>query len=223
MDPIQAIIVDKIRQNKECLDNRDRLKGFLLDILSEEKLKRNMILWAYDEDIVDRLIAGDVYAARGMACKLQKDYGLSADNAQWCVETWGHILSVDVSMADDEKNIQEDSEAQHQQAVNSNGGDTKETAGFIREEYRPTCGSDGTGAFNIFGNYYKYVLDELTESEQKIFRQMHEPGNEHTIEEVCNLCGVSKQQVLQVEKKALRKLSLFRNQDKWSRMKRKNL
>ncbi|MDO4472430.1 MAG: hypothetical protein Q4C17_04620, partial [Bacillota bacterium] len=55
MDDIQKKLVTMIKEQPSCINDRKQLRAILLDYLPQNKLQQNLILNAYDEDIVERL------------------------------------------------------------------------------------------------------------------------------------------------------------------------
>lgn len=48
-------IATMIKEQPSCVNDRKQLRAILLDYLPQNKLQQNLILNAYDEDIVERL------------------------------------------------------------------------------------------------------------------------------------------------------------------------
>ena len=94
MDDIQKLLVKMIDEQPSCVNDRKQLKAVLSDYLPQNKLQQNLILNAYDEDIVNRLKpSSDVTLhALQMVKILSDDYGLANDAAMWSVISWCQML-----------------------------------------------------------------------------------------------------------------------------------
>ena len=97
MDDMQKAICDAFRQNPDIIGDRQRLKSALADIIPTEKLMQNIILDAYDEDVVSKFAGNNEIAMQ--ALKLNRDlvdgYGLTDESATWSVSTWCYMLGHD--------------------------------------------------------------------------------------------------------------------------------
>ena len=94
MDDIQKLLVKMIDEQPSCINDRKQLKAVLSDYLPQNKLQQNLILNAYDEDIVNRLKpSSDVTLHALQMVKILSDgYGLTNDAAMWSVISWCQIL-----------------------------------------------------------------------------------------------------------------------------------
>ena len=52
MDDTQKLLVKMIKEQPSCINDRKQLRAVLLDYLPQNKLQQNLILNAYDEDVV---------------------------------------------------------------------------------------------------------------------------------------------------------------------------
>ena len=94
MDDIQLKLIKMVKERPECLDDRKQLRAHLLDYLPQNKLQQNLILNAYDEEIVQKLnfsLDTTLHALR-MTKTLSDGYGLTKDAATWSVVTWCYML-----------------------------------------------------------------------------------------------------------------------------------
>lgn len=96
MDDIQKKLVTMIKEQPSCINDRKQLRAILLDYLPQNKLQQNLILNAYDEDIVDRLKpSSDVTLHALQMVKILSDgYGLTKDAAMWSVISWCQMLKL---------------------------------------------------------------------------------------------------------------------------------
>ncbi len=95
MDAIQKSIIEMIKKNKQCLNDRVMLRSLLLDVIPENKLQQNLFLFAYDEGIINRLPGEDLsLGSSNMEALLRKNYGISDADAKWCVDTWCFVLGL---------------------------------------------------------------------------------------------------------------------------------
>ena len=94
MDDIQKLLVKMIDEQPSCINDRKQLRAVLIDYLPQDKLQQNLILNAYDEDIVGKLKpSSDVTLhALQMVKTLPEDYGITKDAAMWSVLSWCHML-----------------------------------------------------------------------------------------------------------------------------------
>jgi hypothetical protein len=97
MDDSQRKLKDLQKTVPGCVDNRQKLRSALSDLLPAEKLRCNLILNAYDEEIVSKLTGGrdTTLAALNMIKVLKDSYGITDDLAFWSVESWCYILGLD--------------------------------------------------------------------------------------------------------------------------------
>lgn len=97
MDEIQKKLVTMIKEQPSCINDRKQLKAILLDYLPQNKLQQNLILNAYDEDIVERLKpSSDVTLHALQMVKILSDgYGLTKDAAMWATITWCLMMKKD--------------------------------------------------------------------------------------------------------------------------------
>lgn len=94
MDDIQKLLVKMIDEQPSCINDRKQLRAVLIDYLPQDKLQQNLILNAYDEDIVGKLKpSSDVTLhALQMVKTLPEDYGITKDAAMWSVISWCQML-----------------------------------------------------------------------------------------------------------------------------------
>ena len=95
MDNIQKALVQMISDQPLCINDRKQLKAVLSDYIPQNKLQQNLILDAYDEDIVNRLQASSDATLHSlqMVKILEDGYGLTKDAAIWAVVTWCKMLN----------------------------------------------------------------------------------------------------------------------------------
>lgn len=83
----------------ECISNRAKLKGVIADLYPTEKLKINIILAAFDENIAEAISMAsqldDVLANRFIKI-LNNDYGIGESKARWAVAFWFKYYGVTV-------------------------------------------------------------------------------------------------------------------------------
>ena len=97
MDKNQKLICDMVRQNPECITERSILRAALSDILPNDKLCQNVLLNAYDIDIVKSISnkSDATLIALNIISQLEQDYGITKDIAFWAVQTWCYVLKLD--------------------------------------------------------------------------------------------------------------------------------
>ena len=97
MDEIQKKVCTITDILPNCLSNRRILQSGLSDILAGDRLHINLLLSAYDENIVDRLMSNNdaVIVSTNMIRRLKIGYGFSDELCAWSVITWLFILKRD--------------------------------------------------------------------------------------------------------------------------------
>lgn len=96
MDQIQQSLCDIKKQKPACLTDRNILRAVLADYLPNNKLKQNLILNAFDSDVVQTLRRGPDVTLSALNCisQLESDYGITKDAAFWSVQTWCYLLGL---------------------------------------------------------------------------------------------------------------------------------
>ena len=96
MDQIQRSLCSMIRRKPSCLTDRNILRAVLADYLPSNKLKQNLLLNAFDNDIVQNLRKGSDVTLSALNCisQLENDYGITKDAAFWSVQTWCYLLGL---------------------------------------------------------------------------------------------------------------------------------
>ena len=89
MDKYAAELSRLIKNKPSCLNSSRGLRSALLDnhVFGNESLKTNLLVMAHEAGIVSKPCNNSADANRLMN-KLQTNYGISADNAYWAVDTW---------------------------------------------------------------------------------------------------------------------------------------
>lgn len=97
MDQIQQLLCNTLKQKSDCFVDRNIFRAVLADCLPNNKLKQNLLLNAFDNDIVQNLRNGvDVtLIALNYISQLENDYGITKDAAFWSVQTWCYLLGLD--------------------------------------------------------------------------------------------------------------------------------
>lgn len=97
MDQIQQSLCDMKKQNHECLSDRNILRAVLADYLPNNKLKQNLLLNAFDNDVIQKLRKGSDVTLSALNCisQLENDYGITKDAAFWSIQTWCYLLGLD--------------------------------------------------------------------------------------------------------------------------------
>lgn len=97
MDRIQQSLCDTIKQNPACLAERNIFRAALADCLQSDKLKQNLLLNAFDLDVVQKLCKGSdiTFSALNCISQLESDYGITKDAAFWSIQTWCYLLGMD--------------------------------------------------------------------------------------------------------------------------------
>ena len=97
MDQIQQSLCDMKNQKPACLSDRSILRAALADYLPNNKLKQNLLLNAFDNDIAQNLRRGSDVTLSALNCisQLENDYGITKDAAFWSIQTWCYLLGLD--------------------------------------------------------------------------------------------------------------------------------
>ena len=98
---------DSLLHYPELAQDRLRIRSILLDKFSNNKLKVNLLMMGYDENIISLANSQINYTAvKQMENKLLKNHGISSENAVWIVQTWlNDIFNVVMTGTDNEVSI----------------------------------------------------------------------------------------------------------------------
>ena len=93
-------IKDIARLIDGCLDDRSKVKAVFSDWLSSNRLQINLLMNAYDSDVVSKLRScvgknDSALTLQGLMQTLIDDYGISDSSAQWALITWCYLLGLD--------------------------------------------------------------------------------------------------------------------------------
>lgn len=115
MDLTQQSLCDMKKQKPACLTDRNILRAALADYLPNNKLKQNLLLNAFDNDVVQNLRKGSDVTLSALNCisQLENDYGITKDVAFWSIQTWCYLLELD-AVADALVVLQPQNQAQPQ-------------------------------------------------------------------------------------------------------------
>lgn len=97
MDQIQTVLKDMILHHPDCISSRSKMKALLFDYLPSNRRECNLLLSAFDEDVVPKLNdhADPALSAMRVVKLLKDDHGLTGDAATWAVQTWCYLLNAD--------------------------------------------------------------------------------------------------------------------------------
>lgn len=97
MDDIQKRLTQMLEEQPSCVDDRRQFRSLLQDYIPQNKLQANLLLNAYDEDVVTQLkSSSDVTLhALQLAKSLSDNYGVTKEAAIWSVVTWCYMLCLD--------------------------------------------------------------------------------------------------------------------------------
>lgn len=115
MDLTQQSLCDMKKQKPACLTDRNILRAALADYLPNNKLKQNLLLNAFDNDVVQNLRKGSDVTLSALNCisQLENDYGITKDAVFWSIQTWCYLLELD-AVADALVVLQPQNQAQPQ-------------------------------------------------------------------------------------------------------------
>ena len=96
MDSAQKNVITLLKENPDGLQTRNRFRSLLLDYLPNDRMHINLLLSAYDEDIVPSLSTGNdkTLVALRMIKVLQDNYGITAEASMWTVKTYCYLLNL---------------------------------------------------------------------------------------------------------------------------------
>lgn len=97
MDQIQQSLCEMRKQKPACLTDRNILRAAIADYLPSNKLQQNLLLNAYDLDIVNSLSnsSDKTLVALNLISQMENDFGIQKDSAIWAIATWCYLLSLD--------------------------------------------------------------------------------------------------------------------------------
>ena len=97
MDQIQQLLYDIKNKKSDCLTDRNILRAVLADYLPSNKLQQNLLLNAYDIDVVGSLknSTDKTLAALNLVSQVENNFGIQKDSAIWAIATWCYMLGVD--------------------------------------------------------------------------------------------------------------------------------
>lgn len=97
MDQVQKLLCDTIKQKSDCFADRNIFRAMIADCIPNNKLKQNLLLNAFDNDIVRSLRNGSDITLSALNCisQLENDYGITKGAAFWSVQTWCYLLRLD--------------------------------------------------------------------------------------------------------------------------------
>lgn len=97
MDQIQQSLCDMRIQKPACLTDKNILRAALADYLPNNKLKQNLLMNAFDNDVAHNLRKGSDVTLSALNCisQLENDYGITKDAAFWSIQTWCYLLGLD--------------------------------------------------------------------------------------------------------------------------------
>ncbi len=96
MDQVQKSLCDRKNQKPACLKDRNILRSVLADYLPNNKLKQNLLLNAFDNDVVQVLNRSSDITSAALNCfsQLENDYGITKDAAFGSIQTWCYLLGL---------------------------------------------------------------------------------------------------------------------------------
>lgn len=97
MNQIQQSLCDMKKQKPTCLTDRNILRAALADYLPNNKLQQNLLLNAYDIDVVKGLSnsSDKTLTALNLVSQMENDFGILKDSAIWSSATWCYLLVLD--------------------------------------------------------------------------------------------------------------------------------
>ena len=136
MDDIQKKLVAMANEQPSCLKDQKQLRAVLMDYIPQNRLQQNLILNAYDDDVIAKLSSATDSAliALKMIKALKSNYGLTTDLAFWSIESWCQILGMDETA----------------QAI----AIVRPSCADVRDNSQPTQqAASYRASFNLFGTY----------------------------------------------------------------------
>lgn len=96
MDVMQSKLIEMKAEQPNCMESRQKFKAVLSDYLPSNKREINLLLSAFDEDVVAKLSSARdaTLAAIRFAKMLQNDCGMTVDASYWTIVTWCFLLGL---------------------------------------------------------------------------------------------------------------------------------
>lgn len=97
MDQLQSSLQTMVKRQPNCLYDRNTFRSMLADCLPNNKLKQNLLMNAFDNDVIQHLRKGTDVTLSALTCisQLENDYGITKDAAFWAIQTWCYLLGLD--------------------------------------------------------------------------------------------------------------------------------
>lgn len=97
MDQFQQLLCDMKSRKPACLMDRSILRAALADYLPNNKLQQNLVLNAYDIDVVHGLSnsSDKTLTALNLISQMENDFGIQKDSSVWAIATWCYMLALD--------------------------------------------------------------------------------------------------------------------------------
>ena len=97
MDQIQQSLCEMRKQKPDCLTDRNILRAAIADYLPGNKLQQNLLLNAYDLDVVNSLSnsSDKTLVALNLISQMANDFGVQKNSAIWAISTWCYLLALD--------------------------------------------------------------------------------------------------------------------------------
>ena len=97
MDQLQQALCDMKDKMPACLTDRNILRAALADYLPNNKLQQNLLLNAFDSDVIQSIQSGPDTTLAALNCisQLERDYGMTKGLAFWSIQTWCYIIGND--------------------------------------------------------------------------------------------------------------------------------
>lgn len=96
MDQLQNSLQTMVKRQPNCLRDRNALRSMLADCLPNNKLKQNLLMNAFDNDVIQQLRKGTDVTLSALTCisQFENDYGVTKDAAFWAIQTWCYLLGL---------------------------------------------------------------------------------------------------------------------------------
>jgi len=101
-------IVNAIINNNAVLHDRMKLKSLLLDFFAGDKLHVNLLVLGFDINIIDIINSTedlDQFVYSKAVKQLINEYGVSKNNANWCINYWFELYGIEICKKDRTYNI----------------------------------------------------------------------------------------------------------------------
>ena len=103
-------LIQWLIESPNVLLTRQHTKSFLMDFLESDKKQINLLMNAYDSNIISELRSKKFFSEidkKKWMLKLSDDYSIMEEKAEWAIDFWTSILTIDVVSALEQAEIEQ--------------------------------------------------------------------------------------------------------------------